>query len=1084
MKKQLFLLSAVIFFVHGFSQNGDLVNGDAGVSKDSYNSALENINIPLHIINIDGIEIPIFLSYNSNGMKVSDIPSSVGFGWELYAGGEIDKTINHLVDENEKGWLFAEGEDQYFSSCDIDTQSNYLLKDLFRNVDSEPDFFNVNISNGDYLNYIYPRRNTDNPVILSQNGNFYGNNIKTDVDLMKQYDFSDNDKFYENEEDADIKITNKKGVTYFFRKGLSRIIPYDVKRNQRNRIDSTEVKNYYLHKVSSSFTNSEIKFDYTNNKVNKYIRFTRATRVQTNSETHTPPHYSDNIYTRGYYDDISIEDASRKEIRRITTPKEIVEFIYHNKTYHPGSVEIPSGSGSFQYENYVKPQSIKLLREIKIYDHRNNYISGYSFIYTTAGQDPNHHEGNLKIKQILKHGLNQSETYIFREFSYFNTFNAHFSSITNSGFYPATTSAQDVLGYPNGEFSNGQGNNLILQAQANIRMPDVNELKKGMLKSIRNTYGGITEYNYVENSYRQMYYGGLLINSIIKYDTNGTVISKINYDYDEPEGFGLPVYAEPVQFSPYETTYGIYEEGFFDYQVPMYDVWQTFFTQKGKRSICQDLSYIYYYNISNLPYSLDKNTPALDDYFRETGSSMFQDLPKIEYGAFYKRIKETKINTDSNEAEKGYIISYYSPTFKGNLLDKKLTRIEYYNKSNVKIKEKLFNYDIINRGSVNAFKFIAHNSQFYNTDNLPYTSTALRVDNYNIYRVEDVLRSTEVNKFDNTGFFLSNYTSNFQYLNDGAQAYADYTSLKEVVNSYNGNIYEKVENKFFREYQFIQSFPQLTNIMNPVVEKNTWKKMNSGWRLSSSVVKSLYDSNRVESIRKIVGNKLTKSYYKDTDFTSSHYDEFTEELMSVETDDIVSYAYNGNQKVKAQLDEKNQIFTVYQRSDEYDGLYVDAILTTKTPYNYEDGFFIKKSFENPEESDVLKLSNAFSGDYVFNGTSINFGDYPAGYEVSFWTYENNKWKINEYEHIGNDLIITRPNNASYIDEIIIKPKNSSVVSYTYRLLFGTTSVLNDRGEGERIEYDVFGRPVFLLDKDKNVIKEFRNNNINQEILRD
>lgn len=1076
MKIKLLSLILILLTTSLFSQNIDIVNEDEGVSKDSYSNKNENITIPLHTVTSDGISIPIFLSYSTSGMKINDIPSSVGFGWTLYAGGEITKTINHLVDENEKGWLFVEGDNQYVNSCGTDPQeplSTGVLKDLFKNVDSEPDFFNVIISNGDYLNYIYSRRNYDKGVILNQNGNFYGNNIETDIDLLKQYDFKDNNQFYENNNDADIKITNKEGVTYSFRKGLSRIIPYAAKRDQRNRIDSTEVKNYYLHKVSASHSSSNIEFNYIDNRVNKYIRHTKAMRYQTNSELHTPPSYNDPINTRGYIDDVVIEDVSRREITQIKTPKERIEFIYHNKTYHPGSIEIPNVNGSFQFEHFVKSQSMKFLREIKIYDYKNNYRGGYYFVYTKSEQEDDKREGALKIKQILKKGINGS-LYVFKEFDYFDTLTGNSPANTTSGYYSATSAAQDVFGYPNGETYNGQGSNLLTELQGNNRMPNVDELKKGMLKSIKNSDGGILEYNYTENSFGDMYFGGLLLNSIRAYNHKGELVERTQYEYFDPQGFGLPIY-DPSPYIPPNIPNNVYEEGFFDHQTQMHHAWQTYFTRRDNNSLCQNKPYMSYYNISNIPFGLSKNIPTLYSYYQ---GMQIGNEPLINNGFYYSRIKEIKNNIHNNQNEKGYTLKFYRPTFFGKQLDKKLERIEYYNSKDIKIKEQIFDYDFVIKSETDAFNF----KNNHNTNGYSY-----RVENFKIYELINVLRSVEENTFDNyTGAFLLNNKSNYSYLSysDYYGDYVDYTSLKETTKSQNGEVYKKIENKYLREYQHIQNFPNLVNNVNPSIEKNIWRKMDAEWVLNSSTVTSLYDTYKPQEIRVILGNSSTNTYYKEGDFTSSHYDETSVELISADTDDIVSYSYNENQKIKAEIDEKNRITKVYQRSNEYGGFYVDAILTTREPYTYEDNFFLKKSFENPEEANVQKFNKAFSGDYVFDGSSINLGTFPNKYIVSFWAYKENQWYFHEFEHQGGNLTLVKPSDVNYLDEIIVKPKYSSIVSFTHRPLFARTSTLNEKGEGERIEYDVFGRPLFLFDRNKNVIKEFRYNSINLEILRD
>lgn len=78
-----------------------------------------NISIPIYAIVAGKMSVPITLSYNSSGVKVSDIPSSVGSNWALNAGGVLSRSIKGLDDfsrgrtfnynykkyKRDRGWL-------------------------------------------------------------------------------------------------------------------------------------------------------------------------------------------------------------------------------------------------------------------------------------------------------------------------------------------------------------------------------------------------------------------------------------------------------------------------------------------------------------------------------------------------------------------------------------------------------------------------------------------------------------------------------------------------------------------------------------------------------------------------------------------------------------------------------------------------------------------------------------------------------------------------------------------------------------------------------------------------------------------
>ena len=56
-------------------------------------------SIPLYEIKLKNITLPVSLNYASNGLKVDEIPSRVGLGWNLSAGGVITRIVNGKPDD-------------------------------------------------------------------------------------------------------------------------------------------------------------------------------------------------------------------------------------------------------------------------------------------------------------------------------------------------------------------------------------------------------------------------------------------------------------------------------------------------------------------------------------------------------------------------------------------------------------------------------------------------------------------------------------------------------------------------------------------------------------------------------------------------------------------------------------------------------------------------------------------------------------------------------------------------------------------------------------------------------------------------
>ena len=66
-----------------------------------------NINIPLYNIKAGSLEIPVSLSYNMGGIRVSQFASSCGLGWSLNTGGIVTRQVRGgLPDERlDSGYL-------------------------------------------------------------------------------------------------------------------------------------------------------------------------------------------------------------------------------------------------------------------------------------------------------------------------------------------------------------------------------------------------------------------------------------------------------------------------------------------------------------------------------------------------------------------------------------------------------------------------------------------------------------------------------------------------------------------------------------------------------------------------------------------------------------------------------------------------------------------------------------------------------------------------------------------------------------------------------------------------------------------
>lgn len=75
--------------------------GKYGDIPPSNSTGTMNFNVPLHTIVNRNLQIPIALNYHASGIKVDEMPSWVGCGWALDAGGVITRNVRGLEDDHE-----------------------------------------------------------------------------------------------------------------------------------------------------------------------------------------------------------------------------------------------------------------------------------------------------------------------------------------------------------------------------------------------------------------------------------------------------------------------------------------------------------------------------------------------------------------------------------------------------------------------------------------------------------------------------------------------------------------------------------------------------------------------------------------------------------------------------------------------------------------------------------------------------------------------------------------------------------------------------------------------------------------------
>jgi hypothetical protein len=89
-----------------------------------------DINIPLFDVKVDNYTLPFSLSYHSSGIKVTQSPGMVGYGWSLIPSFRITRVIHNRDDEryliNANEIPSEEDIDQIFGNFILQKNNNIL----------------------------------------------------------------------------------------------------------------------------------------------------------------------------------------------------------------------------------------------------------------------------------------------------------------------------------------------------------------------------------------------------------------------------------------------------------------------------------------------------------------------------------------------------------------------------------------------------------------------------------------------------------------------------------------------------------------------------------------------------------------------------------------------------------------------------------------------------------------------------------------------------------------------------------------------------------------------------------------------
>lgn len=287
-------------------------------------SGLVKIEIPIYTIRTSQFELPITLSYHSSGIKVNDMPSSVGLGWSLNAGGMLSINVKgyndfeapHYMEDSiptQKGLLF--------------TKDNGALMNLFTSMtndsDTQSDMYSYSVSG--LINGSFTYDHKWNLLQIPETDNR--------IERIKCTDGS-TDGFIIISDDGTKYIFKNKGSIVTNIGGSQRINSYNL-----TKIESADSKDYisFEYAKSNSYTEYAPSFSASRGpvidgyKLSKQIEYSGLQKDFTNTQAV----FSEDIITKIIFKDGEVifnTSDDRKDRNKVRHTGVIVKSTLDNKT--------------------------------------------------------------------------------------------------------------------------------------------------------------------------------------------------------------------------------------------------------------------------------------------------------------------------------------------------------------------------------------------------------------------------------------------------------------------------------------------------------------------------------------------------------------------------------------------------------------------------------------------------------------------------------------------------------------------------------------------------------------------------------
>lgn len=488
MKRKLFLfLSLSLAMNWSFGQSPSMPKQIIGPSPTVTNfvqyketpvnlySGMVNVSIPLYTIKVGELEIPISLDYKGGGIKVSEIASNCGLGWNLTTGGVVSRSTVGLPDETPSlGYLHS----PYYESFSNynETQKHTMGTGA---TDGEPDNFyfsfpgasgRFNFDRSGNLVSI-PKTNyqfTKGPELL------YSSPAVSPMNLISTWSIKDDKGYLYNFNDAEVGDVTSNRLVNFNTTGSG----------------SVSINSWHLSKITTPL-GDQVNYTYEEVPVSYDLAPTETVNsLVTGSENPLPPSiksYSRNVVKTKRISSISFKGGKVLFKYNSTSRADLVgDFALEEVQIFQGNTLIKSFQLNYLYLDGPNLKS------------RSDYpLTGETNFLTNTSLAPS---APMSRRLVLESVREKSETGQFMD-------NGHrFEYIHNFGLPNRSSRSIDFWGYYNGNTDPKIITQQSIQYANSVdffwydRQVNTEYAKQGLLSKLTNPMGGVTEFSYESNS--------------------------------------------------------------------------------------------------------------------------------------------------------------------------------------------------------------------------------------------------------------------------------------------------------------------------------------------------------------------------------------------------------------------------------------------------------------------------------------------------------------------------------------------------------------------------------------------------------